>query len=88
MRAGQPKPEMDTTRYRLDPPPLNRRNDISAWRAAVENAHSQLEHQLNRCGVAFHIMLTQARGCGMTGTTHIARFISSSVLRCCLSMAW
>ncbi len=49
VRAGQPKPEMDTTRYRLDPPPLNRHNDISAWRSALENAHSQLEHQYNRC---------------------------------------
>ncbi len=51
VRAGQPKPEMDTTRYRLDPPPLNRRNDISAWRSALENAHSQLEHQYNRCAL-------------------------------------
>ena len=48
MRAGKAKQEMDTTRYRLDPPPLHRRNDLSAWRAAVENAHSQLEHQYNR----------------------------------------
>ena len=48
VRAGKAKQEMDTTRYRLDPPPLNRRNDMSAWRAAVENAHSQLEHQYNR----------------------------------------
>lgn len=40
--------QLDTTRYRLDEPPLNRRNDVAAWKAALDNAHSQLEHQYNR----------------------------------------
>ena len=40
---------MDVTRYQLDPPPLERKNDVSAWRRALDNAHSQLEHQYNRC---------------------------------------
>ena len=57
MRAGKAKQEMDTTRYRLDPPPLNRRNDISAWRAAVDNAHSQLEHQYNRRVLTWYLQL-------------------------------
>jgi pre-mRNA-splicing factor SPF27 len=39
---------LDTTRYRLDPPPQSRRNDVAAWRAALDNAHSQLQHQYNR----------------------------------------
>ena len=41
---------LDIARYRLDEPPLNRRNDVTAWRDALENAHSQLEHQYNRWG--------------------------------------
>jgi pre-mRNA-splicing factor SPF27 len=36
---------LDTTRYRLDPPPQNKRGDLGAWKQAVENANSQLEHQ-------------------------------------------
>ncbi|EIE27254.1 breast carcinoma amplified sequence 2 [Coccomyxa subellipsoidea C-169] len=48
VKAGQPMAQLDTTRYRLDEPPLNRRNDVAAWKAALENAHSQLEHQYNR----------------------------------------
>lgn len=39
---------LDIARYRLDEPPLNRRNDVAAWRSALDNAHSQLEHQYNR----------------------------------------
>lgn len=41
-------PPLDVTRYRLDPPPQAQRNDYTAWQAALDNAHSQLEHQLNR----------------------------------------
>lgn len=48
VKAGQPMAQLDTTRYRLDEPPLNRRNDVAAWKAALDNAHSQLEHQYNR----------------------------------------
>uniref|UniRef100_A0A7S0MSM4 Pre-mRNA-splicing factor SPF27 n=1 Tax=Pyramimonas obovata TaxID=1411642 RepID=A0A7S0MSM4_9CHLO len=39
---------MDQTRFRLDPPALNRRNDVNAWKQALNNAHSQLEHQALR----------------------------------------
>lgn len=46
--AGIKMELLDTVRYRLDEPPLNRRNDVAAWRAALDNAHSQLEHQYNR----------------------------------------
>jgi pre-mRNA-splicing factor SPF27 len=41
-------PPLDITRFRLDPPPQTKRGDAAAWRAALENANSQLEHQLNR----------------------------------------
>jgi pre-mRNA-splicing factor SPF27 len=34
---------LDSERYRLDPPA--QRNDLAAWRKALDNAHSQLEHQ-------------------------------------------
>lgn len=44
-----PAPQaMDTARYNLDPPPPTKRNDYTAWRAALDNAHAQLEHQQNR----------------------------------------
>lgn len=39
---------MDTARYGLEPPPPSRRNDFNAWRAALDNAYAQLEHQHNR----------------------------------------
>ncbi|GLC36044.1 hypothetical protein PLESTB_000531900 [Pleodorina starrii] len=45
VRSKQPMQALDTVRYRLDPPPQNKRGDVNAWRQALENAHSQLEHQ-------------------------------------------
>lgn len=51
VRAGQPMAGLDIARYRLDEPPLNRRNDVAAWKSAVDNAHSQLEHQYNRSAI-------------------------------------
>ncbi|KXZ41177.1 hypothetical protein GPECTOR_684g823 [Gonium pectorale] len=43
--SKQPLAPLDTLRYRLEPPPQTRRGDVGAWRAAAENAVSQLEHQ-------------------------------------------
>ena len=59
---------MDVTRYRLDPPPLERKNDVGAWRRALDNAHSQLEHQYNRCstGPAAWVLHSAARHCGVS----------------------
>ena len=48
VRAGVAMEAMDVTRYRLDHPPPERKNDVGAWRRALDNAHSQLEHQYNR----------------------------------------
>jgi pre-mRNA-splicing factor SPF27 len=38
----------DTMRYRLDPPPQNKRSDVEAWKIAIDNAMAQLEHQATR----------------------------------------
>ena len=46
----QPMPKMDTSRYQLDPPPLEQQADPAAWQRAVENAQAQLEHQTTRIG--------------------------------------
>lgn len=46
--AGEAMQAMDTARYGLEPPPPSRRNDFNAWRAALDNAYAQLEHQHNR----------------------------------------
>lgn len=45
---GQALDPIDITRYQLNPPPLDKRNDVNAWKSAVDNANSQLEHQLLR----------------------------------------
>ena len=49
IKQGQAMEPLDTQRYKLAPPPLARQNDVGAWKKALENAHSQLEHQHNRC---------------------------------------
>lgn len=38
----------DTMRYRLDPPPQNKRSNVEAWGIAIDNAMAQLEHQSTR----------------------------------------
>lgn len=47
---GEAMAEMDTSRYDLDPPGPSHKDDPEAWGAAVDNAHSQLEHQYTRYG--------------------------------------
>lgn len=48
VRAKLPMQALDNTRYRLDPPPQTKRGDLGAWKAALDNANSQLEHQYLR----------------------------------------
>lgn len=45
VEANKPLPPVDQSRFRLEPPPLNRRNDVNAWKTALANARAQLEHQ-------------------------------------------
>ena len=46
--AKEALPPPDVSRYRLDPPPEEQRDDPNAWLAAADNAHAQLEHQAVR----------------------------------------
>ena len=43
--AKQPLKALDTTRYRVDPPPADKAADEAAWEAAVHNAMAQSVHQ-------------------------------------------
>lgn len=43
--ARTPLPPMDTQRFQLNAPPEIRSNDLNAWKAALNNAQAQLEHQ-------------------------------------------
>lgn len=59
VKSKQPMPPIDShrfvqksekvqffkSRYTLSPPPLELQNDPAAWKAALDNAYAQLEHQ-------------------------------------------
>lgn len=45
VKAGRPPAKMDMARYHLEPPPPGLRSDVSAWKQALANGQTQLQHQ-------------------------------------------
>lgn len=48
VRAAKPPVVLDFSKDRLETPPLNKRNDETAWEQALQKSQCSLQHQLFR----------------------------------------